>query len=106
MIRRGDRKIARKTVRGMCTWSHYSFRQALISKAELHPWVRVAVVNEAYTSKTCGGCGELHQNLRGNKTFTCPCCYYKADRDINASRNILLRYLTREIGVVKGGNSE
>lgn len=100
MIRRIDRKLNRKTVRGMCTWSHFTFRKILLEKAELFPWVKVAIVNEAYTSKTCGSCGHIHQNLGGNKTFCCPSCGNKADRDLHASRNILLRYLTREIGVV------
>jgi transposase len=100
MIRRIDRKLHKKTVRSMCTWSHFSFRQILLQKAELFPWMKVAIVNEAYTSKTCGSCGHIHQKLGGNKTFCCPSCGNKADRDLHASRNILLRYLTREIGVV------
>lgn len=96
MIRKRDRKLNRKTVRQMCTWSHYAFRQSLLSKAELFPWVSVVVVDESYTSKTCEECGSLHQKLGGNKKFKCPCCGFTADRDLHAARNILLRYLTRE----------
>lgn len=98
MIRRANRKIGNKTARGMCTWAHYRFRQMLISKSELYPWCKVIVCDEAYTSKTCGQCGSLNQTLGSKKSFLCPCCHYDADRDISASRNILLRYLTRKIG--------
>ncbi len=96
MVRRRNRKLRSKTARGMCTWSHYRFRQRLKEKAELFPWCTVIECDEAYTSKTCGACGKLHQKLGPNKTFTCPNCDYVADRDVSASRNILLRYLTRQ----------
>lgn len=94
MVKRAWRKIGSKTVRGMLTWSHYAFRAMLKDKAELFPWVSVVECDEAYTSKTCGGCGNLHHKLGSAKTFRCQGCGYVADRDINAARNILLRYLT------------
>ena len=95
MIQHKGRKIRSNTARGMCQWSHFRFRQMLMSKSELHPWCKVIVCDEAYTSKTCGNCGTLNQKLGSSKTFSCDNCLYKADRDISASRNILLRYLTR-----------
>jgi putative transposase len=95
MVRRRNRKLGSKTARGMCAWSHFRFRQRLKQKAELYPWCTIVECDEAYTSKTCGGCGRLHGSLGSNKTFRCPSCFYEADRDASASRNILLRYLTR-----------
>ena len=94
MVKRGGRKIRSKTARGMLTWSHYAFRAMLKSKAELFPWVTIVECDEAYTSKTCGLCGHIHEKLGSNKTFRCPNCHYVADRDISAARNILLRYLS------------
>jgi putative transposase len=94
MVRRANRKIRSKTARGMLTWSHFAFRELLKAKAELFPWVKVVECDEAYTSKTCGNCGELHHTLGGAKTFKCKHCNYVADRDISAARNILLRYLS------------
>lgn len=94
MVRRSKRKITSNTARNMLTWSHYLFQQRLKNKAELYPWVKVVVCNEAYTSKTCGQCGVVHSTLGGNKTFRCKECGYESDRDINAARNILLRYLS------------
>jgi len=98
MIKKVNRKIGSATVRGMCNWAHYRFRQMLLSKVELYPWCKVIVVDEHYTSKTCGCCGVIKHNLGTNKNFYCDSCHYKADRDISAARNILLRYLTRKIG--------
>ena len=37
MIRKGQRKITSKTVRGMVTWSHYRFRQRMLHKAIRDP---------------------------------------------------------------------
>ena len=76
------------------TWSHYSFKQRLLNKAREHPWCKVLIVDEHYTSKTCGFCGKIDQKLGGKKIFKCHSCKIEADRDIHAARNILLRFLT------------
>jgi putative transposase len=94
MVKRGNRKIKSKTVRGMLTWSHYTFREMLKTKAQLYPGTKVVVCDEAYTSKTCGQCGHIHPTLGGSKIFKCKSCAYVGDRDISAARNILLRYLS------------
>ena len=94
MVRRGHRRIRSKTARAMLTWSHYRFRQRLLHKAREYPWCKVIICDEAYTSKTCGNCGFIHQRLGSNKTFKCPRCEIIMDRDMNAARNILLRYIT------------
>ena len=39
-------------------------------------------------------CGNIKYNLRGEKIYECSKCRYKEDRDINGSRNILIKYLT------------
>lgn len=94
MMKRFNRRISRKTVRQMVTWSHYKFRHYLLYKQTFYPWCKVIICDEAYTSKTCGNCGFIHNKLGGAKEFKCPNCKYYGDRDIHASRNILLRYLT------------
>jgi len=76
------RKINSETVRRMLTWSHYSFKQTLISKAREYPWVEIKIVNEAYTSKTCSWCGVIKDNLGGSKTFHCKSCGTVVDRDV------------------------
>lgn len=94
MIKRGNRKLSSKTVRRMCTLSHYKFRQILMNKTREYPHTKVILVDEPYTSKTCGQCGQLNNKLGGRKVFVCDSCGYKADRDVNGARNILIRYLT------------
>lgn len=94
MVTRGKRKFGCITSRNMLTWSHYTFRELLKTKAELYNGVRVVECSEAYTSKTCGQCGTINATLGASKTFECAECNYKADRDINGARNIMLRYLS------------
>lgn len=80
------------TCRKMMTWSHYAFKQRLLSQAQ-HKGCKVFIVNEHFTSQTCGQCGNLHTELGSSKRFECPSCRVVMDRDANAARNILLRNL-------------
>ena len=107
MVRKLERKIRRKTARQMCSWSHFRFRERLIAKAELSANANVIICDEQYTTKTCGKCGCLHRKIGSNKTFRCPSttCDHVADRDVNAARNILLRYLTVNGVTVNFGDS-
>ncbi len=100
MVKKSNRKISSSVSRNMMTWAHFRFRQFLKSKAQLHAGVSVVEVNEAYTSKTCGLCGELNHALGKSKTFVCAKCGYAADRDVNGARNILLRWLSLQCEVV------
>ena len=96
MVKKSTRNINSKTARSMMTWSHYRFKQRLISKAREYPHVNVLIVDEPYTSKTCGNCGSIHHKLGGNKTFHCPTCNITIDRDANGARNILLKFLSTD----------
>lgn len=69
--------------------SHYKFRQHLISKAEEYG-CRVMVVTEEYTSQLCTSCGKLDKTYV-NREKRCKHCNNKINRDINGSRNILLK---------------
>jgi len=91
-------KPARPTVPSWTTsWSasttarHYDFKQRLLNKAREYPWVRVKIVDEAYTSKTCGCCGVLNETLGGSKKFHCKSCGTAVDRDVNGARNIAIK---------------
>ena len=87
------RKINNNTVRTMLMLSHYSFKQKLQHKCNEYN-KKLIICTEEYTSKTCGRCGELNDTLGSSKTFKCPSCKLIIDRDINGSRNILIKYLT------------
>ena len=97
MVNRKNRKINNKTVRNMLTWSHYKFRMMLLNKSEEYNDKHIICPTEEYTSKTCGRCGNIKYNLGGNKVYNCKKCGLHIDRDINGSRNILIKYLTGKI---------
>jgi putative transposase len=84
------RKISKNTRRKMLMFSHYRFKLRLLQKAKEHG-KNVVIVNESYTSKTCGRCGSIHHELGDKKVFKCPVCHFQTDRDLNGARNILLR---------------
>ena len=88
-----NRKINKKTTRDMLTLSHYSFQQKLIYKAN-ERGKTVILCKEHYTTKTCGVCGTLNNEIGSKKIFHCTKCNLKIDRDHNAARNILIRGLT------------
>lgn len=92
--KRRHRKINRNTARKMLMMSHYRFRLRLLHKAR--QWGRaVIIVNEAFTSKTCTGCGWRNDTLDRSRVFHCDQCHLHVGRDINGARNILLRNLFR-----------
>jgi putative transposase len=89
------RKIGRKTAGSTVRLAHYKFRNFLLHKATEFPGTKIELCDEQYTSKTCGSCGRLNETLGASKTFQCAhwMCERVVDRDHNAARNILLRYL-------------
>ena len=71
---------------------HYTFRERLKFKG-IEYNCNIIVQNEAYTSKTCGKCGELNRKLGSSKIFNCSRCKFKYDRDLNGARNIMIKAL-------------
>ena len=92
MVNKYQRKLNSKTARNMLTWSHYRFSEHLSQMAARKNCLIIRC-NESYTSKTCPSCGRIHEKLGGSKVFKCPHCGFKADRDANGARNILIRAL-------------
>ena len=90
MVSKAGRKLRKKTVRSMLTFSHYLFKQFLKWKA-FQTGKTVIDCNEAYTSKTHPETGEI-KNIGGAKTIKL-LNGSRADRDIIGARNILLRAL-------------
>lgn len=90
MVNRAKRNIGNGTARGMMTWSHYKFKELLKTTA-LREGVKLVIVTEEFTSKTCSCCGHLHHNLGRSKVFSCPSCPVVMDRDENGARNILMK---------------
>ena len=69
----------------------YRFKQVLTNKALVND-KQVVLVDRFYpSSKTCSKCGYKKQDLKlSDRSWTCPNCGTKHDRDINAAVNILL----------------
>jgi len=88
-----NRAINETTVKQMLTLRHGQFRSRLIEKSREFSGRSVFILSEAYTTKTCGKCGILNNNIGSNKVFNCAneSCNLIIDRDINGARNILLR---------------
>ena len=83
------RKIGPETSQNLLRWSHYKFREMLKNKAEVMGR-KVIVVTEEWTSKTCGNCFNIKEDLGGNKEYECKKCGKEYDRDIHAARNIMM----------------
>jgi len=70
----------------------YLLKQRLMTKALKHQKC-VIFTNEAYTTKTCSSCGKINNHVGGSEVFHCSCCHMTTGRDVNASKNILMKGL-------------
>lgn len=67
----------------------YKFKERLVYKAK-EKGKHVSLVNESYTTQTCSFCGKI--NKPGcSKIYSCSDCKIKTGRDVNASKNILMK---------------
>ena len=77
--------------RKMLGLQHFLFKTRFKEKAQ-ERGVDLKIVNEDFTTKTCGGCGYIKNDMTMNdRVFDCPRCFVKIDRDVNGGRNILLK---------------
>lgn len=106
LVQQKKRNIQSKTVRKMYTWSHYKFRERLKSAATRFAGRHVIESREPGTSKTCTGCGFWNEGLKvGEKTFCCPRCKVKVNRDVAGARNNFFSEYGRAVGVGWDGQS-
>jgi putative transposase len=68
----------------------YQFKQRLLYKASLQK-KSVYLVNESYTTQSCSHCGHLWKTIGDSKVFNCSKCHSIFGRDINASKNMILK---------------
>ena len=95
------RKLSSRTCQDMLTLGHGKILSRVIQKVPEYTDRRVVQPSEAYSSVTCGCCGQLHDDLGDAEVFACPnpaCLRYHVpcDRDLHAARNIYIRWLVTE----------
>lgn len=91
MIRK--KKLARITKRLLCMFSFYRFKTRLEEKCRTFG-KNLIIVDESYTSCTCGVCGTINSLIKGKEVFECPECHVKIDRDVAGSRNVLIKNIS------------
>lgn len=70
----------------------HTLKQRLIYKAYVKG-KKVYSVPEHYTTKTCSCCGSLNDNIGSKEVFQCDQCNMITGRDMNASKNMLMKGL-------------
>ena len=90
---KGASILNKKTKNDLLMLGHYSFKVKLKEKALEFKNFRIHDVNESYTSKTCSWCGFLNE-VGSKKYFECQECKVRHNRDVNAARNIFIKYVS------------
>jgi transposase len=93
------KKLNKKSKSKMASYRHCAFVDRLKNKTREVSNTYVLEINEAYTSKTCSECGNQHQSLKNKDIYECTKCQLKIGRDINASKNVMLRYFTKRVSL-------
>ena len=96
------KKLSKENRRKISALSFYKFKQRLINKCKENNNT-LFITNESYTSRTCCSCGHLNVPST-DKVFTCKKCRYTIDRDINGSRNIMIKTLGMLFTIRKDDN--
>ncbi len=84
------KKLGRMTKRLLNMFSFYRFRVKMEDACMRHG-KKLYIVDESYTSCTCTSCGNIKRNLKGDEVYRCNACGLEVDRDVNGSRNILIK---------------
>ena len=99
MTQRSTRGMSSKNVRKMLTWSHYKFRERLVSAATRYAGRHVIMSTEPGTSGTCSNCGSWKKDLGTKKTYNCRHCGVSMDRDVAGARNNFFSEYGRALGI-------
>lgn len=91
------RRLGRKTRRLIGRWNvRYWLTRLEMTCQDRN--VSFRTVSSWYTSQTCSECGYVDQKNRNGELFRCLSCGHEANADVQASRNILSRFLSGPYG--------
>ena len=101
-IRTETRQKGKQQRRAMHQWSFQRLRDLLVYKAEA--WgCTVVAIDPRHTSQCCSRCGCVHRsNRRSQSRFQCQNCGFELNADLNAGRNIAVKYLA-SLGSAEAG---
>lgn len=97
MVRK--KNLSRQTKRLLYMFSFYRFKERLTYQCKRYN-KDLLIVDESYTSKTCGCCGILN-DVQGCETYICKTCGLIVDRDVNGSRNILIKNINEIMKIIR-----
>lgn len=101
-IRNTTKQNGRQQRRAMHQWTFSRLRDLLVYKAE-ESGCMVVDVDPYHTSQCCSRCGYTHRSNRQSQSrFRCQSCGFELNADLNASRNIALKYLA-SVGITDAG---
>ncbi len=92
------KRLNRKNQQKISQWAHGRLRFYFTYKVEEYG-VAVELEDEAYTTRTCPGCG--HEHKPRGRNHNCPVCGLRAHRDAVGAANILSVYLHGEMGHIQ-----
>jgi putative transposase len=95
MVNKDNRRIGKDTVREMQLLSFDKFKRKLLDRGARRG-CEIKIVDEEYTSKTCGNCGTLGAP-DNDRILRCKGCGKEIKRDINGSRNIMIKIITEAL---------
>lgn len=95
---KAKRLLAKSIRRSIGTWNWKYWLKRLEAQCEINR-VSFRSVAPYYTSTTCPACGHSDRGNRFGEVFLCQKCGHADNADINASKNILNRFLTGQYGV-------
>jgi IS605 OrfB family transposase len=89
----GMKTVRKEQRREFNSWSFLQIEKFLNYKTAFKG-IGVVYVDARYTSQRCSKCGHIHkQNRKKQAIFKCKHCGYSCNADLNAARNICLKYL-------------
>jgi IS605 OrfB family transposase len=88
---RTERRLSRNMRRSLGAWAYRDWLGRVEMACEANR-VRLERVPPAYTSQRCHVCGHTERGNRKGEEFCCLKCGYTGNADVNAARNLLIRF--------------